>query len=100
MGGEGIFFAGRHASRPRNIRANSIKSNIESPLAGLAYILLFGLGSVISMGVMTVIISLPFVVSAGRLPNINRTIQIAVGTFSIMFGGFLMYQIGFVDGLF
>ena len=77
-----------------------VLASIESPLVGLAYILLFGLGSVISMGVMTVIIGLPFVVSAGRLPNMNRTIQIAVGTFSIMFGGFLMYQIGFVDGLF
>ena len=47
-----------------------------------------------------VIIGLPFVVSAGRLPNLNRTIQFVVGTLSILFGGFLMYQIGIVDGLF
>ena len=73
---------------------------IESPWHGLAYILLFGLGSVLSMGVMTILIGLPFVFSAGRLPNLNRAIQFGVGTLSIVFGGFLMYQIGFVDGLF
>ena len=77
-----------------------VLASIESPIAGLAYILLFGLGSVISMGIMTVIIGLPFVISVGRLPNLNRTIQFAVGSLSILFGGFLMYQIGFVDGLF
>jgi len=77
-----------------------VLASIESPIAGMAYILLFGLGSVLSMGIMTVIISLPFVISAGRLPNLNRTIQFAVGSLSILFGGFLMYQIGFVDGLF
>jgi ABC-type nickel/cobalt efflux system permease component RcnA len=77
-----------------------VLASIESPIAGLAYILLFGLGSVLSMGIMTVIIGLPFVISAGRLPNLNRAIQFAVGSLSILFGGFLMYQIGFVDGLF
>ena len=77
-----------------------VLASIESPIAGLAYILLFGLGSVLSMGIMTVLIGLPFVMSAGRLPNLNRTIQFAVGSLSILFGGFLMYQIGFVDGLF
>ena len=77
-----------------------VLASIESPIAGMVYILLFGLGSVLSMGIMTVVIGLPFVISAGRLPNLNRTIQFAVGSLSILFGGFLMYQIGFVDGLF
>ena len=77
-----------------------VLASIEDPWDGLAYILLFGLGSVLSMGVMTIIIGLPFVFSAGRLPNLNRAIQFGVGTLSILFGGFLMYQIGFIDGLF
>ncbi len=73
---------------------------IESPLVGLTYIALFGLGSVLSMGIVTIFISFPFVFSAGRLPNLNRYIQLSVGAFSILFGGFIMYRIGFVDGLF
>lgn len=77
-----------------------ILASIDSAFAGMVYILLFGLGSVLSMGIMTIFISLPFVVSADRMPNMNRMIQIGVGTLSIIFGGFLMYQIGFVEGLF
>ena len=77
-----------------------VLASIESPLAGVVYILLFGLGSIVSMGVMTIFISFPFVLSANRLPNLNRFIQFGVGALSILFGGFLMYQIGFVDGLF
>ena len=77
-----------------------ILASIESSIAGLIYILLFGLGSVFSMGVMTILISVPFVASANRVPRFNRAIQFAAGAFSIVFGGFLMYQIGFVEGLF
>ena len=77
-----------------------VLASIESPLAGLVYILLFGLGSVASMGIMTIFISFPFVFSAKRLPNLNQAIQFGVGTLSILFGFFLMYEIGFADGLF
>ena len=77
-----------------------VVASFESPLVGLVYILLFGLGSVLSMGIMTILISLPFVFSANRLPNLNRVIQLGVGMFSILFGGFLIYHIGFVEGLF
>ena len=76
-----------------------VLASIESPLAGLVYILLFGLGSILSMGVMTIFISFPFVYSANRLPNLNRIIQFGVGTLSILFGLFLMYEISFRDGL-
>ena len=77
-----------------------VLASIESPLVGIVYILIFGLGSVVSMGIMTIFISFPLVFSANRLPNLNRFIQYGVGTLSILFGGFLMYEIGFVDGLF
>ena len=77
-----------------------VLASIESTLASLVYILLFGLGSVLSMGVVTILMSFPFVLSADRLPRLNQVIQIGVGTFSILFGGFLMYEIGVVDGLF
>ena len=77
-----------------------VLASIESPLAGIAYILLFGLGSVLSMGIMTILIGLPFVFSANRLPGLNQIMQVSAGTFSILFGVFLMYEIGFVQGLF
>jgi len=72
---------------------------MDSVWAGVAYILLFGLGSVASMGIITIFISLPFVVSA-RLPRINRLVQTAAASLSIIFGLLLMYEIGVVEGLF
>jgi len=77
-----------------------VLASIESPLAGMVYILLFGVGSVLSMGIMTIFISLPFAFSANRLPGLNAATQVSVGTLSVLFGGFLIYEIGFVDGLF
>jgi len=73
---------------------------IDSPLVGLTYIAIFGLGSVLSMGVMTIVISLPFVLSANRLPNLNSFIQAGVGALSIVIGVIWMYKIGFTEGLF
>jgi len=77
-----------------------ILATIESATAGMVYILVFGVGSIVSMGIMTIFISLPFVASADRLPNLEWAIKFSVGALSIVFGGFLMYQIGFVEGLF
>jgi cytochrome c biogenesis protein CcdA len=77
-----------------------VLASIESPITGIAYLLLFGLGSVLSMGLMTILISLPFVFSSNRLPNLNRVIQFGTGTLSIVIGFGLMYKIGFIDGLF
>lgn len=73
---------------------------IDSPLVGLTYIAIFGLGSVLSMGIMTIVISLPFVLSANRLPNLNSFIQAGVGVLSIVIGVFWMYKIGITEGLF
>lgn len=75
-----------------------VLSSIESPLWGLAYIVLFGLGSVASMGIITIFLGLPFSLSS-RAPTINRIVQGAAGVASILFGAFLMYEIGVVEGL-
>ena len=75
-----------------------VLANIESVWSGITYILIFGLGTVVSMGIISVFISLPFSVS-GRMPRLNRIIQASAGTFSILFGLFLMYQVGIGEGL-
>jgi len=77
-----------------------VLTTIDSVQAAIAYILLFGLASVLTMGVMTILISMPIIFSANRLPNLNRFIQPGVGVLSILFGVFLMYRIGFIEGLF
>ena len=68
-----------------------VTASIPSPLTSLAFILLFGLGSVLSMGLVTIIISFPFVLTANRAPNLNRYIQLSFGVLSILLGFFLVY---------
>ncbi|MSQ05655.1 MAG: urease accessory protein UreH [Dehalococcoidia bacterium] len=77
-----------------------VLASIKDPWMGLAYILVFGLGSVLSMGAATIIISVPFSLSARSLPAVNRVVQIGIGGISILFGLFLMYEIAFVGRLF
>ena len=75
-----------------------VLASIKSVWTGASYIIIFGLGTVISMGVISIFISLPFSVS-GRMPRLNRAIQAVTGTISILFGLFLMYQVGITEGL-
>ena len=75
-----------------------VLASIKSVWEGVTYILIFGLGTVISMGLISIFISLPFSVS-GRMPLLNRIIQVSAGTFSILFGLFVLYQIGIAEGL-
>ncbi len=76
-----------------------VLASLDSAWMGALYILLFGLGSIVSMGIITVFISLPFAASA-RLPRLNRVVQTAAAALSIVFGLLLMYEIGIVEGLF
>ncbi|MBI2854249.1 MAG: urease accessory protein UreH [Chloroflexi bacterium] len=73
--------------------------NLGSTWTGVWYILVFGLGSVLSMGLVSIFVSTPFTLSR-RLPRLNRVIQGAAGAFSIGFGAVLMYQVGVLHGLF
>jgi hypothetical protein len=57
-----------------------------SPAAGLGYIALFGIGSMIGMGVLSMVIALPLVVSARWLTWVNRGLQGAVGLATIAIG--------------
>ncbi len=75
-----------------------VLASLKSTLTGVVYILIFGLGSVVSMGLISIFISLPFSASS-RLPRLNFVVQAAAGTFSILFGIMLMYQVGIEKGL-
>jgi sulfite exporter TauE/SafE len=76
-----------------------VLSTIESPLAALAYIVIFGLGSVGGMLLLSGIISLPFVLTAQRFTAMNRSIRLVAGLASVVFGAFLAWEIGGELGL-
>ncbi|MDD5543256.1 MAG: urease accessory protein UreH [Acidobacteriia bacterium] len=77
-----------------------VLTTLPTALSGLIYILVFGLGSIGGMLLMSTAISLPFVLTAQRFDRFNHHIRFAAGTLSALFGGFLAYQIAFVERLF
>jgi cytochrome c biogenesis protein CcdA len=61
-------------------------SQATSPAIGLGYVALFGIGSMIGMGVLSSVIAVPLAVSARWLTSANRGLQGAVGVVTIAIG--------------
>ena len=73
---------------------------IRDPAWAMAYLLVFGLGTVAGMMLITATIALPFLCADVRSRLLHSWMGAATGLFSVGFGAFLIYQIGFVEGLF
>ena len=73
---------------------------IPSPLWAVAYLAVFGVGTIAGMLLITVSIAAPALLATHRFAGLNRRLRIASGVASIAFGLFLAHRIGFVDGLF
>jgi len=73
-----------------------VLSTVRSPYAAVAYLLLFGLGTIVGMTAITALLSLPF---TAPLPALSRALAMGTGVLSFGFGLYLTVQIGFVDGL-
>lgn len=65
---------------------------VDSFWVGIAYILIFGLGTMISMAGITLLLSVPFAVT-GRFEAANRWVARVAGTGSLLFGAALMADI-------
>lgn len=66
----------------------------------LVYLLCFGGGTVLGMVGLTTAMSVPLAAAARRFGSIERRLAHLTGALSVALGIFLVYQIGFVDGLF
>ena len=77
-----------------------ILSTISSTTVAIAYILVFGVGSIGGMMVMSILVGLPFHLTANRFARAEWFIRAAAGLFSLGFGLFMAYEIGFTQGLF
>lgn len=77
-----------------------VLGTIQSAWEGVVYILIFGVGSILGMMIISTLIGLPFTLSSGRFTSINQVIKFAAGTLSMTLGIFVMVNIGFVQGLF
>ena len=74
-----------------------VLSMIHSPAWAIAYLIVFGLGTVAGMMLMTTVMAIPIALTGRKS---SRYLTMASGFVSVCFGLFLVYQLGFVDGLF
>jgi high-affinity nickel-transport protein len=77
-----------------------VLSAIREPKWAVLYLLVFGVGTIAGMMLITTIIALPFSFVGYRFAWLNRSLIIGSGVLSLAFGLFVCYQIGFVDGFF
>ena len=65
-----------------------------NPMWGLAYILLFGLGSMVGMGILSLAISFPLRLASQRMSMLYNTICLIIGLCTIGLGGLMIVQHG------
>ena len=76
-----------------------VLTQIASPLVGILYLLVFGVGSIAGMLLMSGLVSLPFVLTARKLDRFHTLLQTAAGALSICFGLWYAYETGVASGL-
>jgi high-affinity nickel permease len=77
-----------------------VLTTIRVPSWAVLYLLVFGIGTVAGMMLITAAIAVPFTYSEGRFTRLNRGLGLVSGLVSLAFGLFIVYQLGFVSGLF
>jgi high-affinity nickel permease len=77
-----------------------VLTTIRDPYGAIAYLLVFGIGTIAGMMIITTAIALPFKYSQQRFARFNRALQVVSGVISLAFGIFIVYKMGYVSGMF
>ena len=72
---------------------------VREPAWGIAYLLLFGLGTIVGMMIVTTAIAVPATLAAGRMGSIRRYLVLASGAASVIFGVLIAIELA-GNGLF
>jgi hypothetical protein len=74
-------------------------TTVKSTALAFGYIIVFGIGSIGGMMLMSMILSLPARFTAGHFKRTHLAVQAAAGLFSLGVGLSLVYKLGFNEGL-
>ena len=73
--------------------------SVSSPLQGIVYIALFGIGSILGMAMLATAISLPLRYSSRNFTWAHNGLTAAVGMVTVGLGSMLIYEMGVTQGL-
>lgn len=77
-----------------------VLTTIRVPSLAVLYLLVFGIGTIAGMMLITTAIAVPFKYSKARFARLNHNLAVASGIISVAFGVFIVYEMGYVNGLF
>jgi|HubBroStandDraft_1064217.scaffolds.fasta_scaffold165583_1 high-affinity nickel permease len=77
-----------------------VLTTIRVPSLAVLYLLVFGIGTIAGMMLITAAIAVPFTYSESRFARLNHGLALVSGLVSLAFGLFIVYEMGFVHGLF
>ena len=77
-----------------------VLATISGPALSMLYLLVFGLGTILGMMLITMAIALPLLRPRVAAEKLTARLRAAAGVLSLGFGLFLVYDIGLVRGLF
>ncbi len=77
-----------------------VLATIREPLAAAAYLLMFGLGTILGMMIVTALLALPALYAGHRVAQMRVGVRVAAGALSIVFGLLLARELIVDGGLF
>jgi high-affinity nickel-transport protein len=77
-----------------------VLATVRQPLWACGYLLVFGVGTLLGMALITTGLALPVASAARQWGGAGRVMRMSTGVVSLAFGLWLAYQIGWRDGLF
>jgi ABC-type nickel/cobalt efflux system permease component RcnA len=77
-----------------------VLTTIRIPSLAVLYLLVFGIGTIAGMMLITMAIAVPFKYSKMRFARLNHSLGLISGIISVAFGVFIVYEMGYVNGLF
>lgn len=77
-----------------------ILGSITDTATAALYLVIFGIGTIAGMMIITTLLGIPIIATSKKLQSFDRNIAWISGGISLLFGGYLAYEIGIVGGLF
>jgi len=73
---------------------------IDDPRFATLYLLVFGLGTIAGMSLVTLAIAAPALAVGAPTARVQRSLRLASGAVSVIFGLYLAHKVGITEGLF
>jgi cytochrome c biogenesis protein CcdA len=77
-----------------------VVATVQKATWGMVYLLIFGIGTMLGMTVLTTVLALPLGGMLRRFSRAETWVRVGSGVLSVVIGVFVVYEIGFGSGLF